>query len=519
MDNQDANNEANNDVDKPLSRNIESDKENNGLNDGAKPEASADKKELRSRTSLQKNLERIHDLLDKQKLVENLIRQQHPKQHEIVESLVHRQQSARLENELGKLHTADIADVLEALPLNEREYVWGHLKPGKAANVFLELSDPVRKHVINSLEAKKLLQLLGFMDGDDLAYIADDIPEAILNQRLTSLSSEDKAWLNDALQYPEDKVGYLMSNEVIIVRQNQRIKDVQAHLRELKELPVHNDKVFVTDRRGILTGALSLQNILLADPDDKVEQVMALEVVKFDPEDDATEAADAFERYDLASAPVVNHRGKILGRLTVDVIVEYLREHSSDDIINMAGVQQQEDLFAPILDSARNRGTWLLINLFSAFISASIIGMFESAISQLVALAALMPIVASVGGNSGNQTTALVIRGLTMNRIHDHSFFMLLRKEISINLLNGIVLGVCVGLFALFLYHSWQLSLVIAVALCLTLVIAAILGLSMPMILQKFGRDPALGSSVLQTATTDSTAFLIFLGLASLFLL
>lgn len=510
MDNQDANNHVGNNSEQKGQVNTPQ---------GDSATDSNGKKEVRSKTSLQKNLERIHDLLDKQRLVENIIRQQHSKQHEIVESLVHRQQSARLEKELSKLHTADIADVLEALPLNEREYVWGHLKPGKAANVMLELADPVRKHIINSLDSEHLLQLLSFMDGDDLAYIADDIPELILNQRRASLSSEDKAWLSDALQYPEETVGYLMSNEVVIVRKDQRIKDVQAHLRELRELPVHNDKVFVTDRRGILSGALSLQNILLADPDDIVEQVMALEVVKFAPEDNAMEAADAFERYDLASAPVVNHRGKILGRLTVDSIVEYLRENSSDDIINMAGVNQQEDLFAPILDSAKNRGTWLLINLFSAFISASIIGLFESAISQLVALAALMPIVASVGGNSGNQTTALVIRGLSMNRIHEHSFIPLLRKEISINLLNGMALGVCVGIFAFFLYHSWQLSLVIAAALCLTLVIAAILGLSTPMLLQKFGRDPALGSSVLLTATTDSTAFLIFLGLASLFLL
>ena len=475
-------------------------------------------REIRSKSALEKNLERIHDLLDKQKLVENLIRQQHPKQHEIVENLVHRQQSARIEKEMSKLHTADIADLLEALPLTERQYIWHHLKPAKAANVFLELSDPVRKHITNTLQAQELLLMLGYMDGDDLAYIAEDIPDEILKQRLASLNSADKAWLNDSLQYSEDSVGYLMSNEIVIVRQNLSIKDLQQHLRQLAELPVHNDKVFVTDRRGILSGAISLQAILLADPNDIVEKVMAQEVVKFAPDDDAMEAADAFERYDLASAPVVNERGKIVGRLTVDVIVEYIREHTSDDMINMAGLHQQEDLFAPILDSARNRGTWLLINLFSAFISATIIGMFESTISSLVALAALMPIVASVGGNSGNQTTALVIRGLTMNRVHERSFFTLLRKEISINLLNGIALGLCVGLFALLIYHSWQLSIVIAVALCLTLIVAAILGLSMPMLLQKFGRDPALGSSVLQTATTDSTAFLIFLGLASLFL-
>jgi len=477
------------------------------------------KKDPRAQSALQKNLAHIHELLDKQHLIENLTKQQHSKHHEIVESLVHRQQSARMEKELGKLHIADIADVLEALPLTEREFVWSHLKPARAAHVLLELSDPVRDHIIHAMDAQQLLQLLDFMDGDDLSYIADDIPELILKQRLDSLTAEDKNWLNESLQYSEDTVGFLMSNEVVIVRQNISIAEVQTYLRNLAELPVHNDKLFVTDRRGILVGTLSLQSILLADPGDLVEKVMAVDIVRFSPEEDAMEAADAFERYDLASAPVVNERGKIVGRLTVDVIVEYIREYSSDDVINMAGVNQQEDLFAPIVDSAKNRGTWLLINLFSAFISATIIGVFEATISQIVALAALMPIVASVAGNSGNQTTALVIRGLSKNRLHGHSFLTLLRKEISISLLNGLVLGVCVGLFALLLYHRWQLSIVIAVALCMTLIVAAILGLSMPMVLQKFGRDPALGSSVLQTATTDSTAFLIFLGLASLFLL
>lgn len=473
----------------------------------------------KSKTVLEKNLEHIRELLDKQQLVENLVRHQHSKQHEIVEGLVHRQQLARMEKELSKLHIADIADVLEALPLHERQYIWSRLKPNIAANVLLELSDPVRKHLINTMEAEDLLKLLGYLDGDDLAYIADDIPELILSKRLASLTTEDKAWLNSSLHYSEDSVGFLMSNEALTVRESLSVSDVQNYLRKLEELPVHNDKVFVTDRRGILSGAISLQTILLSDPEAKVLDVMAMDIVKFSPDDDAMEAANAFERYDLASAPVVNERGKVIGRITVDTIVEFIREHTSDDVINMAGITQEEDLFAPILDSARNRGTWLLVNLFSAFIAASIIGMFEDTIAKIVALASLMPIVASVGGNSGNQTIALVIRGLSLNQLQQHSFAKLLRKEVSISVLNGLALGLCVALFAYLLYQDWQLSLVISVAMCLTLLISAILGLSTPMILQKLGRDPALGSSVLQTATTDSLAFFIFLGLASIFLL
>jgi magnesium transporter len=469
--------------------------------------------------SLQQNLDQIHDLLEKQHLIEDLVHKQAQRQGELVESIVQRQHSVELKKRLGKLHIADIADLLEALPLDERQVIWSHLEQEKAAEVLMELSDPVLEQLIHATSHEALLAILNYLDADDLAYIAEAIPQQVLDERFKAFTSEDKDWLHSAMAYPEDTVGYLMSNEMVTARENETLTQVQARLREIQDLPSHTDKLFVVNNRRIVTGVLSLQAILMNDPGAFVIDVMAKEVVRFQPLDEAVNAASAFERYDLVSAPVVNERGKLVGRLTVDLVVEFIRDEGAEDVINMAGLAEEEDLFAPIINSAKNRGVWLTINLFTAFVAATVISFFENTIAQLVALAALMPIVASVGGNSGNQTTALIIRGMALGQISKENTFDLLRKEIGISLLNGVLLGALVGLFAFVFYRDLPLAVLIATAMMLTLIIAAVLGFSVPLLLKKIGRDPALGSSVLQTATTDSLAFLVFLGMATIFLL
>jgi magnesium transporter len=249
-----------------------------------------------------------------------------------------------------------------------------------------------------------------------------------------------------------------------------------------------------------------------------VADVMMTKVVRFAPDDDASDASMAFERYDLVSAPVINARGKLLGRLTVDVVMDYLREVAGDDVLNMAGVEKPEDLFSPLMDSVKNRALWLVVNLITAFFASRVIGAFEHTIAQLVALAALMPIIASVGGNTGNQTSALIIRAISKGQITDENTKHLFHKEISVSAINGLMLGIAAGLFALVFYRDVALALVIYVAMQLTLVVAAVLGMIVPVLINKAGRDPALGSSVLLTAATDSVGFFIFLGLAALFL-
>lgn len=473
----------------------------------------------KSQDKLNENIALVRDLLDKQKLVESIVHERETPKKDLVESLVHRQHLVELQTKIERMHTGDIAHILEVLPLDDRLVVWQQIRAHRGGDVLLEISDSVRESLIESMSREELLEVLGQMDGDDLAYIADDIPEDLLQVRLQSLTAEDQDWLRDARQYEEDTVGFLMSNEMVVVRDSYTLDEAARQLRGLDELPIHNDKLFVVDRRGILKGVLSLQNILLNEPELNVAKIMATDVVKFRPDDDASEASKAFERYDLVSAPVVNERGKLIGRVTVDVVMDYIRDESTEDVLNMAGLSGEEDLFAPIMDSVKNRGFWLVINLIAAFIVSRVIGLFEGTIAQLVSLAILMPIVAAVGGNIGNQTAALIIRALTLGQINSQNTFHLVRKEVGVSILNGIMLGIVVALFAYLLYQNTALAVVIGVAMLITMIVAAIIGLSVPIILEKTGHDPALGSSIITTATTDSMGFLIFLGLATMFLI
>lgn len=471
-----------------------------------------------SQDKLHENIELVKTLLNKQKLVENLVHSQMTPQHELVESIVHRQHLAELEKKLRGLHIADLAYILEVLPPSDRSRIWEIIRYERGGDILLEVSNTIRENLIEDMTHTELLKVLSPLDGDDLSYIAEDIPPAVLQQCLENLTHDDQAWLRTTLNYDEDKIGHLMTKEMVVGHEYQTLAEIAQQLRALTTLPSHNDKVFIVDSRGLLRGALTLQSILLSAPDKTAGAVMATDIVKFSPDDDASEASKAFERYDLVSAPVINQRGKLIGRLTVDIVMDYIREESTDEVLTMAGLGGEEDIFAPLLDSARNRGVWLLVNLCSAFVASRVIGAFENTLLQLVSLAALMPIVASVGGNSGNQTTALIIRGLSLGQITSHNTRHLFRKELGVGLVNGVTLGFLVGLFALIIYHNFELSVVIAIAMVLTLLIAAILGVTVPIILNKTGRDPALGSSVIQTATTDSVGFLIFLSLASVFL-
>jgi magnesium transporter len=473
----------------------------------------------KSQDKLNENIALVRDLLEKQKLVETIVHERETPKKDLVESLVHRQHLVELQTKIERMHTGDIAHILEVLPLDDRLVVWHQIREQRGGDVLLEISDSVRESIIENMSREELLTVLDQMDGDDLAYIADDIPEDVLHVRLQSLTAEDQDWLRDARQYEEDTVGFLMSNEMVVVRESSTLDEAARQLRRLDELPIHNDKLFVVDRRGILKGVLSLQNILLNEPELNVAKIMATDVVKFRPDDDASEASKAFERYDLVSAPVVNERGKLIGRVTVDVVMDYIRDESTEDVLNMAGLSGEEDLFAPVFDSVKNRGVWLVINLIAAFIVSRVIGLFEGTIAQLVSLAILMPIVAAVGGNIGNQTAALIIRALTLGQINSQNTFHLVRKEVAVSILNGIMLGIVVALFAYLLYQNYALAVVIGVAMLLTMIVAAIIGLSVPIILEKTGHDPALGSSIITTATTDSMGFLIFLGLATLFLI
>jgi magnesium transporter len=425
---------------------------------------------------------------------------------------------AALRTRLDRLHPADIAYILEALPHEERLAVWDLVKADRDGEILLEVSDAVRETLIEAMDSAELVAAAETLEADELADIAPDLPPSVIEEVVQRLPAEERERLRAALSYPEGSVGALMDFDHVAVREDVTLEAATRFLRRLDELPDHTDQLFVVDRERRLKGALPLARLIVSDLDLPVGGVMVPGSVTLEPRDAAEDAANAFERYDLVSAPVVDGEGRLMGRLTVDAVVDYIRQRSAESRLAEAGLQQEEDVFAPVLDSFKNRWAWLAVNLVTAFIASRVIGAFEDSIAQLVALAALMPIVAGIGGNSGNQTLTMIVRALALGQIQGGYWLKLLAKEIGLALLNGAVWGTLLGTVAYAFYGNVALAGVLALAMMLNFVLAALMGVAIPWSRARFGRDPALGSSVLITAVTDSGGFFIFLGLATLFL-
>ncbi len=473
---------------------------------------------LREAESLQATLQRLNYLLHKHKLVEGLVHTQQMPRQELVEALVHKQNLAELQNLLDKLHPADVAHILEAMPLEDRLLIWELVKAERDGEILLEVSDAVRETLIATMDSDEMLAATGQLDADEIADLAPDLPRYVIDDVFQSLPMEEREQLRAAMSYPEDAVGALMDFDVVTIREDVTLEVVLRYLRRLEELPDHTDQLFVVDRNEHLKGVLPVNRLLVSDPDVKVGSVMSTEMVKLHPDDNAHQAAQAFERYDLVSASVVNAEDKLVGRVTVNAAMDFIREQSESEALNLAGLREEEDLFAPVWKSLKNRWTWLAINLITAFIASRVIGVFEDSIEKLVALAALMPIIAGIGGNSGNQTITMIVRALALGQLNAGSARKLFAKEIGVSAVNGLVWGSVVGLFAFFIYGSIPLGLVMTLAMSLNLLLAALLGVLIPLTLHRLGRDPAAGSSVMITAVTDSGGFFIFLGLATIFL-
>ena len=420
---------------------------------------------------------------------------------------------------LHELHPADVAGLLESLPQKERALVWHLAAPEEDGEVLLEVSEPVRETLIETMDQQELLAAVDDLDADELAELAADLPHEVVYEALKTRDEEERAQVAAAMSFEDGQVGAIMDFELVSIRADVACEVVLRYLRRFESLPDHTDKIFVVDDNDVLKGVLPVRKLLVADPEERVENVMATDVVRFRPEDDVEEAALAFERYDLVTAPVVDANKKLIGRITIDEMVDVIREESEADMLNMAGLQEEEDLFAPIWDSVKNRWMWLAINLCTAFIASRVIGAFEGSIAKIVALAALMPIVAGIGGNSGNQTITMIVRAMAMGQLSGSQARRLLKKEVGVALVNGLIWGSAMGLISWLLYDSPGIGLVMVAAMTLNLLLAATVGVLIPVAMEKAGRDPALGSSVLITAVTDSGGFLIFLGLATIFLL
>jgi magnesium transporter len=468
---------------------------------------------------LTQQLDHLRELLNKVNVVVSLAHSQVQQRGDILENLARHQILAELKSWVQRLHAADIAYLITNLAPEDRLLLWQQIKTSRAGDVLLELDETIRKQIIAQTAESELSAMLEELDADDLAYLADEIPQPILEQALKTLSESERQFFATSVTFSEDSVGHLMTHSFVAVRDNQSLEQVLLMLRGLDDYPSHLDKLFVLDQRGVFRGLLPIQVLLRNSPEKRVHDLTITDAVIFHPNDSARDAASAFERYDLISAPVLSERGKLIGRLTVDDIMDYQRTKADEEMLALAGLSRQEDLFMTIREGVRNRGAWLMINVFTALVASRVIGAFEGTIAHVVALATLMPIVASVGGNTGNQTTALMIRFLGMGQPDRQNMLLMARKEMGITIVIGLLLGSVAGLFAYLIYFNLQLTIVLGVAMLLNLLIASSVGMLVPLGLQKMGRDPALGSSILLTATTDSMGFFIFLGLATLFLI
>jgi magnesium transporter len=468
---------------------------------------------------LQDNVTEVQQLLAKHRMLETVARRQETRRSALLEQMQHRQNLVELHKRLRQMHPADIAYILEILPVDDRQLVWHEVTPALAGQALTELSPSIRESLIETTSRGALSEMLRSLDADDLRYLAESLPEELVGEMAAFLDAQDRKWVEERDAYPDGSAARLMTQDVLALRDTQTVADSIASIRRAGAIPSYTDRLFIVDARKVLVGAVAITDLLLADPADRLTAVMQGDVRRFRPHDEARDVAGAFERYDLMSAPIVDDREKLIGRVTADAVLDFMKATSENEVLALAGLRRAEDIFAPVWDSARNRWPWLAINLATAFIASRVIGAFEGTISRLVALAALMPIVASVGGNTGNQTVALVVRGLALDQITVASAGHLLRKELTVSILNGVLWGTLVGLFAMIVYGSVSLGLVMSGAVLLNLIVAALVGVAVPLVLHRLDRDPAQGSSVVLTFVTDSMGFLLFLGMATAFLL
>ena len=468
--------------------------------------------------SLDATLKDVITLLERQALVNQLVARTDTRKHALVQSLVERQHAVELQKKLNSLHPADAAFVLESLRPEQRIAAWRLIRRERHGAVLLELDAPVRASLVTLLDEPELLALGAQMEAEDFADLVQELPQERVERVLGQLGTRERADVQTVLSFPEGSVGAIMQLDPLTVRADITLEQAITNLRR-RGSDEQLTSLIVVDRNNVLQGILPIDRLVVRDGNSLVGDVMDSEPTYFLTSDNDDVAAESFERYDLISAPVVNLHKQVVGSLTVDAVLEQVKQDSFKQAFSQVGLSDDEDLFAPIWQSGRKRFLWLGLNLLTAFIASRVVGGFEGSIAQLTALAALMPIVASIGGNTGNQTVALVIRGLALSQLNASNMLFLLRKELAIGAINGALWGVVMAAATLLLYHSVALAGVMALAMLLNMLVASAVGVLCPLVLERLGRDPVMGSSIFLTAITDSMGFLIFLGLASALLL
>ncbi len=450
--------------------------------------------------------------------MDDITQQQHVLLSTTLEHLAQGTEQA-LVPQLSELPPPLLADLLESLPVPERKRLWALLAVAQQADVLPSLRDEVRATLIEEMETRELITAAEGLSDDDLTEVIVGLPEELIESILGAMDADRRARLERVLEFPPDTAGRLANSDVISVRADVSVAVVLRYLRRLAPLPDDTDAVMVVDNDGRYRGTLPLAQVVGSDPDVEVGVIMRTELPPFPATAPQTDVAVLFERHDLLSAPVVDDAGQLLGRITVDDVIDIIREEAGQALLKQAGLREEQDLFAPVVSSARRRAVWLGINLATVLAAAWVIGRFEHVLDKIVALAILMPVVASMGGIAGSQTLTLTIRGLALNQVSLSNVRWLARKEVAIGLLNGLLWAVVIAVVAGLWFHNRGIALVIGAAVVVNLGAAAVSGVLIPMVLRRMGIDPALAGAVVLTTVTDIVGFAGFLGMATIFLL
>ena len=417
---------------------------------------------------------------------------------------------------LSKMSSSEIAHALESSPPKQRNLLFSLLKTEEEGDVLFELGEEIQQDLISNISNEELSEAVKELELDEIVDILQNLPEERMKKILSNMSMVDRQRIEMGLTFPENTAGGLLNTDVISVRPSNSIKEVISYLRDLGKLPDNTDKIFVVNNQNEYLGELSISEIITSNPSMRVNEIMETEISPISADIDDKEVATLFERNDLISSSVINENGKLIGRITIDDVVDVIREDADQNLLGMAGVA--EDTFAPPGRAAKSRVFWLSMNLVTAFIAASTINIFQDVIDKIVYLAILMPIVASMGGVAATQTLTIVLRGLTLEQINSSNIRWLFKRELAVSILNGIVLSILVGLITYGWFKDLTIALLISCALVINLISSVIAGILVPLILRKFKQDPAIGGSVVVTTVTDVVGFFSFLGLATIYL-
>lgn len=423
------------------------------------------------------------------------------------------------EGMLNALHPTEVAHLIESLPPRERFVIWSLVSKDIEAEVLISLGDEIRQNLIKDMSPEQLVQVAEDLEVDDSADFVQSLPDTVIDQVLHSLDSQHRKMLESVLSFPEDSAGGMMNTDTITVRPEVTLDVVLRYLRLLGAIPKQTDHLIVVDRENRYLGILSLAQLLIHEPDNTVEDIMDDRATAIPSDMEDNEVAKIFEGRDLISAPVVDGNNKLLGRITVDDVVDVIRDEADHSVLSMAGLNDEEDLFAPVLPSSQRRAIWLGINLLTAFLASWVVSNFETTLEKVVTVAILMNVVASMGGIAGSQTITLVIRSMALGQLSRSNRRWVFNKEVMVGLFNGVIWAIVVALIATFWFEDYMVGLVIAAALIINLVFAAGSGVAIPIILKKLHIDPAIAGSVILTTITDIVGLLAFLGLATIFLL